>query len=118
MIDKKRIKSWLKDYDDHEEHDLDLTISLKDEAERIFREIVPVVPMDRPFRITSVCRDDVIQALALGMRKAKAEKIARSLTDEEMDWIARKLADDYCNQLFWDSLRIMAETVVSRRDHE
>lgn len=69
--------------------------------------------MEKPFPITSVCRDDVI-GVEFGKGR-KWKKIAESLTDSEMEWIARKMADDYCNQLFWDSLRVMVEAVVERR---
>ncbi|MFC1816092.1 hypothetical protein ACFL0M_09130 [Thermodesulfobacteriota bacterium] len=31
------------------------------------------------------------------------------MDDREMRQLASKLADDYCNQLFWDSLRIIFE---------
>jgi hypothetical protein len=32
-----------------------------------------------------------------------------ALTDDDMEFLARKMADDYCDQLFWDSARIIFE---------
>jgi hypothetical protein len=41
-----------------------------------------------------------------------------TITDDEMKWIARKLADDYCEQLYWSSLRHFAKRVLTERDDE
>lgn len=71
--------------------------------------------MDKQFFITSVCREDVISALGDNYSKDKRREIARSLTDDEMEWIARKMADAYCDCCFWTALRIMAEAIVERR---
>ena len=75
---------------------------------------IEVGRMDNPFVITSVCRTDVIQAFE-EKGKTKAREIARCLTNDEMEWVARKMADDYCDQLFWQSLRIMVEAIIERR---
>jgi len=60
------------------------------------------------FPITSVHRLDIKEALHLS-----DEQVAR-LTDDMMRDIARKMADDYCEQLFWDHLPIIAEYVAER----
>jgi hypothetical protein len=60
------------------------------------------------FPITSVHRLDVKEALRL-----TDEQVAR-ITDDMMRNIARKMADDYCEQLFWDHLPIIAEYVAER----
>ena len=31
------------------------------------------------------------------------------VSDETMEYLAKKLGDDYCEQLFWSSLEIIAE---------
>lgn len=31
------------------------------------------------------------------------------VSDEDMEYLARKLGDDYCDQLFWSSLPIIAD---------
>lgn len=51
------------------------------------------------FPITSVCRDDL---LARGFDTDR-------VTDEQMQELARRMANDYCEQLFWDSMEIIAE---------
>ena len=58
------------------------------------------------FPITSVHRLDIKEALHL-----TDEQVAR-LTDDMIRDIARKMADDYCEQLFWDHLPIIAEYVA------
>ena len=51
------------------------------------------------FHITSVSRDDLE---ALGFDTSR-------VSDDTMEHLASKLADDYCEQLFWISLRVLAE---------
>ena len=60
------------------------------------------------FPITSVHRLDIKEALHL-----TDEQVAR-FTDEMMRDVARKMAEDYCEQLFWDHLPIIAECVAER----
>ena len=51
------------------------------------------------FKITSVSRDDLE---ALGYNTSR-------VSDKKMEYLAKRLADDYLEQLFWTSLDIMAE---------
>lgn len=51
------------------------------------------------FKVTSVHRDD------LALRGFDVSKV----TDEDMRELASKMGDDYCEQLFWDSMEIIAE---------
>jgi hypothetical protein len=60
------------------------------------------------FPITSVHRLDIKEALHL-----TDEQMAR-FTDGMMRDIARKMAADYCEQLFWNHLPIIAEYVAER----
>lgn len=55
--------------------------------------------MKESFEITSVSREDLE---ALGYNASK-------VSDATMERLASKLADDYCEQLFWTSLDIIAE---------
>lgn len=64
--------------------------------------------MKTEYPITSVCREDLLNPW-VGFSKKKALKVS----DEQMRRIAGKLADDYCNQLFWSSLKIIAENIVN-----
>jgi len=58
------------------------------------------------FNITSIHRDDV--AAVFG-------KKAQKLSDDEMEWLARKMADDYCNQLFWHQIKYIGERIFSEK---
>lgn len=51
------------------------------------------------FRISSVHRDDL----------ARRGFDVSNVTDEDMKELARKLEDDYCEQLFWESMVIIAD---------
>lgn len=51
------------------------------------------------FKITSVSRDDLE---VLGYNASR-------VSDKKMEHLAKRLADDYLEQLFWTSLDIMAE---------
>lgn len=51
------------------------------------------------FPITSVSRED-LETLGFD---------AFNISDDTMEHLASKLADDYCEQLFWISLRVLAE---------
>ncbi len=37
---KKKAREWVKDYDSHKEHDLHLSICLKDDAYNLLRELI------------------------------------------------------------------------------
>ena len=56
---------------------------------------------DGYFPITSVHRDD-LQAKGFDVDK---------ITDAQMEELADKMGDDYCEQLFWDSMEIIADSM-------
>ena len=58
------------------------------------------------FSITSVCKDDIFHAF--GDDKA-IKKAIEKMDDGDMETLASKLADDYCEQLYWDSLKVIVE---------
>lgn len=58
--------------------------------------------MSKEFEITSVTRED------LESRGFDTTNI----TDEQMEELARKMCDDYLEQLFWISLDIIAEDIM------
>ena len=66
---------------------------------------------NKGFKITSICIQDIIQAYEdiESPLLEKVKKRAETLEDWEMKRLAERMADDYCNQLFWDSLRIIFE---------
>jgi hypothetical protein len=57
------------------------------------------MPKYKDFPITSVCRADLE---SIGFDTANVD-------DGTMAYLAGKLADDYCDQLFWGSLEILAD---------
>ena len=63
--------------------------------------------MNKEFPITSLCREDLLNE-EVGFSRSKALRV----TDSQMRRIASKLSDDYHNQLFWNSLHIIAEYVI------
>ena len=58
--------------------------------------------MSKEFKITSVTRED------LEYRGFDTTNI----TDEQMEELARKMCDDYLEQMFWISLDIIAEDII------
>lgn len=58
--------------------------------------------MSKEFEITSVSRED------LESRGFDTTNI----TDEQMEELARKMCDDYLEQMFWISLDIIAEDII------
>jgi hypothetical protein len=62
---------------------------------------------DQPFPITSVCRAD--------LRGILTEKEIARLDDADMEWIASKMADAYCDNGFWIDLKIIAEAVIEEK---
>lgn len=64
--------------------------------------------LDKPFPITSVCRDD------LECRGFNTDNI----TDDQMERLAGKMCDDYLEQMFWTSLDILAEGVINAEKRE
>jgi len=51
------------------------------------------------FPISSVCRDD-LEGIGFNVS---------NVTDSQMSRLASKMGDDYCEQMFWSSLEILAE---------
>ena len=66
-----------------------------DEIRQII-EIMPTITGDFP--ITSVCRED------LESKGYNTKKISNS----DMERLASKMEDDYCDQLFWESMNVIA----------
>ena len=55
--------------------------------------------MKEEFNITSVTREDL----------ADVGFDTTNVSDETMERLAQKMADDYCEQMFWESMEIIAE---------
>ncbi len=79
--------------------------------------------IDKPFQITTVCKADILglekfdEGTANAVPMFKASDVKR-LTEADMERIASKLANDYCEQLFWTSLEIIVEYYLERKNKE
>ena len=61
------------------------------------------------FPITSVSKEDIIHAFQnTDIADLVKERVVK-MDDGEMNKLASKMADDYCEQMFWNSLRIIFE---------
>lgn len=74
---------------------------------------------DKMYKITSVCKEDIRQAFAFEDDKLQVpkeiEQAIRKMTDSDMIELAEDMADDYCNQLYWESLRTIFEANFLKR---
>ena len=61
------------------------------------------------YTITSVCKEDILAAFEGRDNINKVRASIEKMTDVKMEYLSSKLCDDYCNQLFWDSLRSIFE---------
>jgi len=85
-------RKWFEDEPDKQQ-EIDLAIISFDQD----REFFP---------ITSVCKDDIFHVFG---NDSKAKKIIKKMDAGDMETLASKLADDYCEQLYWDSLKTIVE---------
>jgi len=61
------------------------------------------------FTVTSICKQDIIQAFEGSDRQEQVREKVAEMDNRDMKLLASKMADDYCNQLFWDSLKNIFE---------
>ena len=73
--------------------------------------------MDKMFAITSVCRADIEHAIedTEELKDLDPYEFAKSLTDTEMEWIARKLSDGFLDCCYWMTIRHLVERIESDR---
>lgn len=81
------------------------------------------VGIHKPFEITSVCKADILGFERYNDKKGDVEPAFKKsdimkLNNFDMKKIASKLADDYCDQLFWSSLEIITESVLENKKKE
>jgi len=57
------------------------------------------------FPVTKVCRDDIPEAFGFPKYKARAEKLADKLTDEEMKELASSIGEQCCeSDIYWHAI--------------
>jgi hypothetical protein len=61
------------------------------------------------FPITSVSKEDIIHAFQNTDIAERVKEMVSKMDEGEMKELASEMADDYCDQMFWDSLRIIFE---------
>jgi hypothetical protein len=72
---------------------------LRNQRSNIISQKITIMPPYEDFPIISVCRADLE---SIGFDTATVD-------DATMKELAERLADDYCDQLFWSSIEIIAE---------
>ena len=78
--------------------------------------------MGKGFHITSVCRNDIVQMIEDQMDdgdKLKAVmlvKAVENITDGQMEAIASKLSDSFCDCCFWDSLEHLFKRILIEKN--
>ncbi len=74
----------------------------------------------KDFTITSVCKADLLEIASDEEDAVLSIPNIERLDEGDMRRIASKMADDYCDQLYWSSLRAIAEYVITTkiRNHE
>ena len=75
-----------------------------------------VVKNNTMFSITSVCKADIIGMYIEGVNTRdkieemkQVEERLKKMSKADMKYLASKLADDYCEQLYWISLKNIFE---------
>jgi predicted thioredoxin/glutaredoxin len=65
---------------------------------------------EKYYQITSLHKKDIIKAFEDTEHEETIEQKVSEMTDEDMEHLANKLSDDYCEHMFWDSLRTIFES--------
>ena len=61
------------------------------------------------YQVTSVCKDDLISAFEGRDDFKDKVEIIKELKETDMKWIAKKLADSFCNCCYWDTIRDLVD---------
>ncbi|MCA6368265.1 MAG: hypothetical protein IM631_12170 [Cytophagales bacterium] len=78
--------------------------------------------INKPFVISTVCKADLL-GLERELANNKVVPVFKKsdinrLTEADMERLASKLANDYCEQLYWSSLEIIAEYIIEQNKRE
>ena len=73
--------------------------------------------LNKPFKITSVCRLDMVEIYSgQGFSESESNDKVLNYTNDEMEAIARQMADAYCETNgFWDSLEVLVDLFDEER---
>ena len=86
-----------------------LPVDIKGGLHNLLGTIRDAVEDKVSYQITSVCKDDILIAFTGNNKLDRVKKRVKTMDEGDMSYLARKLAGDYCEQLYWDSLRIIFE---------
>ena len=64
---------------------------------------------EKMFPVTHICKEDIIHAFEGSDIFEQVKQKVKIMDNSDMKYLASELADDYCEQLFWDSLKIIFE---------
>ena len=64
------------------------------------------------YPITSVCKDDIFHIFE---DDVQAQEAIKKMDDEDLKHLATKLGDDYCEQLYWESLSAIFELTFMKK---
>ncbi len=71
-------------------------------------KIVSEKRMTKSFLVSSVCREDLIGHFS--------QKEIDTLTDNEMEYVARKMGDSFCNCCYWDALEAWTRSILKSKE--
>lgn len=90
-----------------DEDNIITSVTVRD-AKKVKRETAGEGFRKEFFPVTSISRDDLA---SLGYK-------TEDITDEQMEQLARKMANDYLEQLYWTSMDIIAEDLGFEKDEQ
>jgi hypothetical protein len=64
--------------------------------------------MKKSFQISSVCREDMTDHFL--------QTDIDLLTDEDMEWIARKMGDSFCDCCYWNALEVWTQAILDAKN--
>lgn len=65
--------------------------------------------------VTRTCKEDMISIFE---DNKEMLELIKTFTPNDMKWIASKLENDYINQLYWESLGAVIETLTKNKQRE
>lgn len=64
--------------------------------------------MDKFYPITSICKRD--------LEGHFTEEQIKKISDDDMVWIANKMADMYCDNGFWDDMEYAVQIILDKKE--
>lgn len=74
-------------------------------------EVLRKIPDDEYYPITSLCKEDIIACYEGSDEEADVIKAVEELEPMNMEYIAKKMADSFCDCCYWEALKCRFEFV-------